>query len=79
MCLNSVQTDGCSPKPYRPFLIGLVELFYDLLFVANLTEFTHNHPITGSGTNFEKKVSVNSHGDTQPYAHTNRFVYTVDP
>lgn len=24
-----------------------LELFYDLLFVANLTEFTHSHPITG--------------------------------
>ncbi|ORZ10927.1 bacterial low temperature requirement A protein-domain-containing protein [Lobosporangium transversale] len=31
------------------FAVIKEKLFYDLLFVANLTDFTHSHPITGSG------------------------------
>ncbi|KAK3806837.1 MAG: bacterial low temperature requirement A protein-domain-containing protein [Benniella sp.] len=41
-------TTDLSIAPIEEPKASWLELFYDLLFVANLTEFTHNHPITGS-------------------------------
>ncbi|KAF9190118.1 hypothetical protein BGZ51_008907 [Haplosporangium sp. Z 767] len=41
-------TTDLSTMPVQEPKASWLELFYDLLFVANLTEFTHNHPITGS-------------------------------
>ncbi|KAG0211279.1 hypothetical protein BGX28_008224 [Mortierella sp. GBA30] len=41
-------TTDLSTMPIEEPKASWLELFYDLLFVANLTEFTHNHPITGS-------------------------------
>ncbi|KAF9572722.1 hypothetical protein EC968_009537 [Mortierella alpina] len=40
-------TTDLSTMPIQEPKASWLELFYDLLFVANLTEFTHNHPITG--------------------------------
>ncbi|KAF9584953.1 hypothetical protein BGW38_004520, partial [Lunasporangiospora selenospora] len=40
-------TTDLSTLPVEEPKATWTELFYDLLFVANLTEFTHNHPITG--------------------------------
>ncbi|KAF9987420.1 hypothetical protein BGZ75_000633 [Mortierella antarctica] len=42
-------TTDLSTMPIQEPKASWLELFYDLLFVANLTEFTHNHPITGEG------------------------------
>ncbi|KAF9953966.1 hypothetical protein BGZ72_005004 [Mortierella alpina] len=42
-------TTDLSTMPIEEPKASWLELFYDLLFVANLTEFTHNHPITGEG------------------------------
>ncbi|KAI1303947.1 hypothetical protein EDD11_005263 [Mortierella claussenii] len=41
-------TTDLSTMPVEEPKASWLELFYDLLFVANLTEFTHSHPITGS-------------------------------
>lgn len=41
-------TTDLSALPVEEPRASWLELFYDLLFVANLTEFTHSHPITGS-------------------------------
>ncbi|KAG0249247.1 hypothetical protein BG011_009466 [Mortierella polycephala] len=41
-------TTDLSTMPVQEPKASWLELFYDLLFVANLTEFTHSHPITGS-------------------------------
>ncbi|KAG0046791.1 hypothetical protein BGZ83_008052 [Gryganskiella cystojenkinii] len=40
-------TTDLSTMPVEEPKASWLELFYDLLFVANLTDFTHNHPITG--------------------------------
>ncbi|KAF9152125.1 hypothetical protein BG015_005752 [Linnemannia schmuckeri] len=40
-------TTDLSMMPIEEPKASWLELFYDLLFVANLTEFTHSHPITG--------------------------------
>ncbi|KAG0364300.1 hypothetical protein BGZ54_007666 [Gamsiella multidivaricata] len=40
-------TTDLSTIPIEDSKASWLELFYDLLFVANLTDFTHNHPITG--------------------------------
>ncbi|KAF8982762.1 hypothetical protein BGZ52_001533 [Haplosporangium bisporale] len=42
-------TTDLSTMPVEEPKASWLELFYDLLFVANLTQFTHSHPIT-SGT-----------------------------
>ncbi|KAF9895675.1 hypothetical protein BX616_009093, partial [Lobosporangium transversale] len=42
-------TTDLSLMPIEDPKASWLELFYDLLFVANLTDFTHSHPITGSG------------------------------
>ncbi|KAF9384122.1 hypothetical protein CPB97_005915 [Podila verticillata] len=42
-------TTDLSTMPIEEPKASWLELFYDLLFVANLTQFTHSHPIT-SGT-----------------------------
>ncbi|KAG0349466.1 hypothetical protein BG004_005817 [Podila humilis] len=39
-------TTDLSSKPIEEPKASWLELFYDLLFVANLTQFTHSHPIT---------------------------------
>ncbi|KAG0294669.1 hypothetical protein BGZ96_000694 [Linnemannia gamsii] len=39
-------TTDLSLMPVEEPKASWLELFYDLLFVANLTEFTHSHPIT---------------------------------
>ncbi|KAG9067062.1 hypothetical protein KI688_012974 [Linnemannia hyalina] len=39
-------TTDLSMMPVEEPKASWLELFYDLLFVANLTEFTHSHPIT---------------------------------
>ncbi|KAG0265252.1 hypothetical protein BGZ95_003370 [Linnemannia exigua] len=44
-------TTDLSLMPVEEPKASWLELFYDLLFVANLTEFTHSHPITGHGSN----------------------------
>ncbi|KAG0025612.1 hypothetical protein BGZ81_007015 [Podila clonocystis] len=41
-------TTDLSSMPIEEPKASWLELFYDLLFVANLTQFTHSHPITSS-------------------------------